>query len=65
MALICLSLPSVVILYVCRSRREEGDQEFVTLSAMLLCGDLELRQDTFQAITNKQEVRVYPMTSCA
>jgi len=37
--------------------REEGDQEFVALSAMLLCGELELRQDTFQAISTKPEVR--------
>ena len=37
-------------------RREEGDQEFVTLAAMLLCGDLELRPDTFQQITAKPEV---------
>ena len=41
-----------------RGWREEGDQEFVALSAMLLCGELELRQDTFQAITTKPEVSV-------
>ena len=39
-----------------RSWREESDQEFVALCALLLCGDLQLKQDTFQAITNKQEV---------
>ena len=41
-----------------RTRREEGDQEFVTLAAMLLCGDLDLRADTFQQITAKPEVRI-------
>ena len=40
-----------------RSWREEPDQEFVALCALLLCGDLSLKQDTFQAITNKQEVQ--------
>ena len=39
-----------------RNRREESDQEFIALSALLLCGDLKLKPDTFQAITNKQEV---------
>ena len=39
-----------------RGWREEGDQEFVALAAMLLCGELELRPDTFSAITSKQEV---------
>ena len=43
----------------CRGWREEGDQEFVALSAMLLCGELELRQDTFQAITTKPEVSAW------
>ena len=29
----------------------------MTLAAMLLCGDLDLRADTFQQITAKPEVR--------
>ena len=41
-----------------RHAREDGDQEFVTLAAMLLCGDLDLRADTFQQITAKPEVRI-------
>ena len=41
-----------------RTRREDGDQEFVTLAAMLLCGDLDLRADTFQQITTKPEVKM-------
>ena len=44
-----------------RPRREEGDQEFVTLAAMLLCGDLDLRADTFQQITTKPEVKMVMM----
>jgi hypothetical protein len=36
--------------------RDENDQEFVALVAMLLCGELEIRQDTFQAITTKSGV---------
>ena len=44
-----------------RTRREEGDQEFVTLAAMLLCGDLDLRADTFQQITTKPEVKMVVM----
>ena len=44
-----------------RTRREEGDQEFVTLAAMLLCGDLDLRADTFQQITTKPEVKMVMM----
>lgn len=43
--------------YKLGTRREDGDQEFVTLAAMLLCGDLDLRADTFQQITAKPEVR--------
>jgi len=43
--------------YKLGTRREDGDQEFVTLAAMLLCGDLDLRADTFQQITTKPEVR--------
>ena len=39
-----------------RNWKEESDQEFVALCALLLCGDLTLKQDTFQAITNKHEV---------
>ena len=39
-----------------RNWKEESDQEFVALCALLLCGDLQLKQDTFQAITNKHEV---------
>lgn len=31
---------------------------------MLLCGDLELRQDTFQAITMKQEVIAALLQQC-
>ena len=44
-----------------RTRREDGDQEFVTLAAMLLCGDLDLRADTFQQITTKPEVKMVMM----
>ena len=39
-----------------RTWREEADQEFIALTALLLCGDLKLKTDTFQAITNKLEV---------
>ncbi|XP_023338172.1 NADPH oxidase 5 [Eurytemora carolleeae] len=45
-------------LFVCfRLSRDETDQEFVTLAALLLCGELEIRADTFQAITTKLKVR--------
>ena len=43
-------------LLIFRNWKEESDQEFVALCALLLCGDLQLKQDTFQAITNKHEV---------
>ena len=42
--------------FVCRDGRDDSDQEYVALAAMLLCGELEIRQDTFQAITNKPQV---------
>ena len=51
-----MSLPFFDVFAFFRGWREEADQEFVALSAMLLCGELELRQDTFQAITTKPEV---------
>ena len=33
----------------------------MTLAAMLLCGDLDLRADTFQQITTKPEVKMVVM----
>lgn len=49
-------MPHMPCTFLVPRRREDGDQEFVTLAAMLLCGDLELRPDTFQQITAKPEV---------
>ena len=50
------SLRPIINISFFRNWKEESDQEFVALCALLLCGDLQLKQDTFQAITNKHEV---------